>query len=185
MLENVFGEPVPPPPAGVPAVEPDISGVTTLREQLTKHRALESCAGCHDRIDPAGFALERFDPIGGWRDWYRSLGVGERIAGRFVDSPIDKIPVRYRKGLAVDASGTIHNGQAFADFPEFKHMLAGDDQPMTRNLAEKLLAFGLGRGLGFSDRPMVQEIVQRTAKDDYGFRTLIHEVIQSDAFRKP
>ena len=185
MLENVYGKPAPPPPAGVPAVEPDISGATTLREQLAKHRDVQSCAGCHDKIDPPGFALERFDPIGGWRDWYRSMGSGQQINDRFADSPINKVRVRYRKGLPVDASGVTPSGEAFEDFQEFKRMLAADRERMTHNLAEKLLAFGLGRATGFSDRPTLQTIVQKTAEDNHGFRTLIHEVVQSDAFRKP
>ncbi|WP_197167725.1 DUF1592 domain-containing protein [Neorhodopirellula pilleata] len=185
MRENVFGEPVPPPPAGVPAVEPDISGATTLREQLAKHSDSASCAGCHDKIDPPGFALERFDPIGGWRDWYRSTTVGEPIKDRFADSPINKVRVRYRKGLPVDASGVTPDGHAFEDFREFKRILAADQEPMAYNLAEKLLAFGLGRTTGFSDRPTLQKIVAKTADDNHGFRTLIHEVVQSDAFRKP
>lgn len=185
MLENIFGKPAPPPPTGVPAVEPDISGATTLREQLAKHRDVQSCAACHDKIDPPGFALERFDPIGGWRDWYRSTGTGEQIKDRFADSPVNKIRVRYRRGLPVDASGVTPDGRAFDDFQEFKQILAADCERMTYNLAEKLLAFGLGRATGFSDRPTLQTIVQKTADDEHGFRTLIHEVVQSDAFRKP
>ena len=185
MLENVLGKHAPPPPSGVPAVEPDISGATTLREQLTKHRETGSCAGCHEDIDPPGFALERFNPIGGWRDWYRSTGSGDRVEGVFVDSPINRIRVQYRKGLPVDASGITPDGQVFDDFVQFKQWLAADRERMAHNLAEKLLAFGLGRATGFSDRPTLQKIVRITAKSDYGFRTLIHEVVQSDAFLRP
>lgn len=185
VMENIFGKPAPPPPSNVPAVEPDISGATTLREQLDKHRNVESCAGCHRKIDPPGFALERFDPIGGWRDWYRSMGQGERIDDRFVDPPINKVRVRYRKGLLVDASGQMPSGQPFDDFPAFKGMLSDDGEQLAYSLADKLVAFGLGRGTGFSDRQMLDDIVRRSAKDDYGFRTLIHEVVQSEAFRKP
>ncbi len=72
VMERILGLPVPPPPPGVPAVEPDIRGATTIREQLAKHRNSESCAGCHAKIDPPGFALESFDVIGGWRERYRA-----------------------------------------------------------------------------------------------------------------
>ena len=185
MMENVFGQPVPPPPAGVPAVEPDISGATTLREQLDKHRNVASCAGCHNKIDPPGFALEQFDPIGGWRDWYRSTGEGVRINDRFIDPPTNKVRVRYRKGPPVDASGVTPAGESFADFEAFKSWLASNPEQMARNLAEKLLAFGLGRGTGFSDRAVLNQIVERSSEQDFGFRTLIHEVVQSEAFRKP
>ena len=85
----------------------------------------------------------------------------------------------------MDASGVTPSGEAFEDFQEFKQKLATDHGTMAHNLAEKLLAFGLGRVIGFSDRPTLQKIVQKTAKDNDGFRTLIHEVVQSDAFRKP
>ncbi len=77
ILENLIGRPSAPPPAGVPAVEPDIRGATTIREQLDKHRNTESCARCHRHIDPPGFALESFDVIGGWRDFYRTVGAGK------------------------------------------------------------------------------------------------------------
>ncbi len=185
MIENVFGKPVPPPPAGVPAVEPDISGATTLREQLDRHRNVASCAGCHNKIDPPGFALERFDPIGGWRDWYRSTGEGERIPDRFIDPPTNKVRVRYRKGPPVDASGVTPAGQPFTDFQAFKNLLASNPEQMAHNLAEKLLAFGLGRGTGFSDRADLKQIVEKSSKQGFGFRTLIHEVVQSEAFRAP
>ncbi len=79
VLDKILGQPVGPPPPGVPAVEPDIRGATTIREQLDKHREIESCARCHTRIDPPGFALEEFDAIGGERQWYRSLGDGPKI----------------------------------------------------------------------------------------------------------
>src|SRR6185436_1877380 len=84
VLDRILGQPAPPPPTGIPSVEPDIRGTTTLREQLAKHRSVPSCAGCHSKIDPPGFALESFDVIGGWRDRYRSLGVGDRV-DKYVD----------------------------------------------------------------------------------------------------
>ena len=74
VLDRILGTPPPPPPADVPAVEPDIRGATTIREQLAKHRQVASCASCHAKIDPPGFALESFDVIGGWRDYYRTTG---------------------------------------------------------------------------------------------------------------
>ena len=78
VLDSLLGTPPPRPPMGVEAVEPDIRGATTIREQLARHRQIEACATCHVLIDPPGFALENFDVIGGWRDHYRSIGNGER-----------------------------------------------------------------------------------------------------------
>ena len=79
VLDRILGTPPPRPPADVEAVEPDIRGATTIRNQLAKHRQVEACAACHVTIDPPGFALENFDVIGGWREHYRSIGDGEPV----------------------------------------------------------------------------------------------------------
>jgi hypothetical protein len=77
VMDRLLNNPAPPPPPGISAIDPDTRGATTIREQLDKHRANESCAVCHQKIDPAGFALEAFDPIGGLRTHYRSNGAGD------------------------------------------------------------------------------------------------------------
>ena len=179
VLEHILGKPVPPPPPGIGAIEPDIRGATTIRQQLDKHRNTESCSICHSRIDPPGFALESFDAIGGWRDWYRSLGGGERV-----DLEIGRIRVQYKKGPPVDSSGVMTSGQSFEDIRQFKELLLQDKEQIARCLTEKLLTFSLGRGLGFSDRPEVDKIVTQIREKKFGFRSLIHEVVGSDAFRQ-
>src|SRR4029450_6280900 len=78
VLDRILGTPPPRPPADVPAIEAGIRGATTLRGQLAKHRQVPSCATCHTKIDPPGFALESFDVIGGWREQYRATGNGDR-----------------------------------------------------------------------------------------------------------
>ena len=173
-----MGRPVPPPPPGVAAIEPDIRGATTVREQLARHRDVPSCAACHNHIDPPGFALESFDPIGGQRDWYRSIGEGERV-----NLEINRRRVQYLKGLDVDPSGQLAGGRTFSDIREFKKLLLSDREQIARCLTEKLLTYALGRGLGFSDRRAVNAIVASVAERQYGFRSLIHAVVQSDAFR--
>jgi hypothetical protein len=185
MLENILGGAVPPPPAGVPAIEPDITGAHTIRQQLDLHRNIPSCAGCHNRIDPPGFALERFDPIGGWRDWYRTTGAGEPVSGRYTDSPINKNRVRYRRGLDVDAGGRFATGEAFDDFREFKRLVSADAQATAYNMVNKLLSFALGREMGFSDRSAMRAIVANAAESNYGFRTLISEIVRHEIFRRP
>jgi hypothetical protein len=183
LLENIMGEHIPPPPAGVPAIEPDIRGATTIREQLDKHRNIQSCAVCHRKIDPPGFALESFDVMGAQRDWYRTVGEGERV-----DKYIEKnanVRVRYRKGRDVDSSGTAATGQDFSDIRDFKQLLLQDKDQIARGLTRKLLTYGLGRSLGFSDRQAVQQIVAQLKIQNYRFRSLIHEITQSEAFRKP
>ena len=78
VMDRLFGKPPEPPPANITAVEPDVRGATTIREQLAKHRNQATCASCHAKIDPPGFALESFDVIGGWRERYLSIGKGDR-----------------------------------------------------------------------------------------------------------
>mgnify|MGYP001165075919 CR=1 FL=1 len=183
ILSNLLDEPPPPPPPGIPAVEPDVRGTTTLREQLAKHRDVERCASCHRKIDPAGFALENFDVIGGWRTWYRSLGEGERV-NRFRDK-FANVRVSYRKGPEVDASGQTADGEPFQDVRAFKALLLKDSKRIARGVTRKLMVYATGRGLGFSDRPEIQRIVDSVAKQDYGFRSLVHEITQSKSFHRP
>ncbi len=177
LMENIFGSPVPPPPEAVPAVEPDIRGATTIREQLAKHRQTKSCNACHRLIDPPGFALESFDVIGRWRTNYRSLGEGERT-----DKQVKGRRVSYRIGPDVDPADTLVDGRKFADIDELKHHLFNDKRQIARCVAEKLLIYGRGSALSFADRVDVDRIVDRVAAKGYGLRSLIHEIIQSDAF---
>jgi hypothetical protein len=183
ILTNLLDEPPPPPPSGVPAVEPDVRGATTLRDQLAKHRDTERCASCHDKIDPAGFALENFDVIGGWRTWYRSLGEGERV-NRYRDK-FANVRVSYRKGPEVDASGQTTDGEPFQGIRSFKALLLKDPKRIARGLTRKLMIYATGRGIGFSDRPEIQRIVDSVAKQGYGFRSLVHEITQSKSFHRP
>jgi hypothetical protein len=178
VLERLLGETPPPPPKGVPGVEPDIRGATTLREQLDKHRTLETCQSCHRMIDPPGFALESFDPIGGWRERYRSIGEGDHV-----DREVRGSKVRYRLGPAVDPSGETLDGREFRGFVEFREMLAEDEARLAHTLAEKLLTFGTGRLMGFSDRKEIDEIVRTSAADGHGVRSLILAVVGSEIFR--
>lgn len=177
VMENIFGQPVPPAPESVPAVEPDIRGATTIREQLAKHRELGSCNSCHRLIDPPGFALESFDVIGGWRANYRSLGNGERIK-----KEVNGRGVQYRIGPAVDSTGKLSNGRAFKGIDELKQRLLEDKKLMARCMAEKLLVYGRGSGLSFADRIELDQLVDRVATKGDGLRTLIHAIVQSDAF---
>lgn len=184
VLKNILGTPTSPPPDNVGSVEPDIRGAITIREQLAKHRDLQSCAACHAKIDPPGFALESFDPIGAFRTDYRTMAETGARPG-VSRAPFTWAWVRYRIGQPVDATGEMPTGDPFADVREFKQVLARDPDRLTRNLAEKLLTYAIGRKIGFSDRPAVEEILRQTREQGYGFRSLVHAITQSEAFRKP
>ena len=183
VLDKLLGQPSPPPPANAPTVEPDIRGATTLREQLAKHRNSESCAVCHQKIDPPGFALENFDVIGAWREKYRTLGEGERPAEK--QAPFTNAWIRYRIGLPVDATGQTADGKPFQDIREFKQLLLSDREAVVRGLTEKMLTYGMGRQLVFSDRPAVEAIVQQLGKGEDGLRRMVHTIVQSETFRRP
>jgi hypothetical protein len=172
ILERILGTPPPKPPVDVEAVEPDIRGATTIREQLAKHRQKAECAGCHVRIDPPGFALESFDVIGGWRDYYRSVGKGDAVPGK-----------PYRKGPPVDPSDVLLDGRKFKDVDEYKKLLAADPDGLARALAEKLLIYATGAEPTRSEAPEVDAIVRAVGSKNHGFRSLVHEVVQSRMFR--
>ena len=174
LLERILGTPPPKPPPNIEAIEPDIRGATTIRDQLAKHRDIESCARCHSKIDPPGFALESFDVIGGWRDRYRAMGSRQQLNGRWV---------RYQQGPEVDSSGVLPDGRRFADIDEYKQQLLADKDQLARNLTEKLLAYSTGAEPTPLDKPEIEAIVDRVREQNYGFRSLIHEVVQSEMFQ--
>lgn len=179
VMDRILGEPPEPPPSNVAAIEPDVRGATTIREQLAKHRDHAACASCHANIDPPGFALEAFDVIGGFRQRYRSIGDGDPAERGSID-PF--IPISFRWGPAVDASGTLPDGHAFANITEYQHLLAADAPRLLRNLARQWMVYATGRELRFSDRAAIDTIVNRTLQAGGGLRTLLHEVIASPLF---
>ena len=184
ILKYLYGTPSPPPPPMIAAIEPDIRGATTIREQLAKHREHESCNRCHQKIDPPGFALESFDVIGAQRDWYRTRGSGKYVqVPRHPQAPNHY--VQYRQGADVDASGTMPDGRHFANIRDYKRLLLEDKTAMPRSLTRLLLTYALGRQMVFSDRPEVERIVASVMPKDYGLRSLIHEIVQSKTFRQP
>jgi hypothetical protein len=181
LMRNVLGQPPKPPPPNVPAVEPDIRGASTVREQLAKHREIGACASCHVKMDPAGNALECFDVIGGWRDTYRVAG-GNDSKGVFKKIYVGENVVRYKFGPPVDPSDTLADGRSFKDFEEFRTLLLSQPDPIARCLTEKLMVYSTGAGLGFADRPAVDAVIAKAKSKNYGFRTLVHEVVQSPVF---
>ncbi len=178
VMERIEGVTPPPPPPGVPGVEPDIRGATTLRELLEKHRDADNCRACHAKIDPPGFALEVFNPIGGFRTNYRSLGQGERV-----DATVFGRNVRYRLGPPVDASGQTAAGRRFNDFRQFRELLAAQERMLARTFVTKLLTFATGRDMGFSDRPEINRIVTAASENGYRAGDLLHAAVASDIFQ--
>jgi hypothetical protein len=176
VLDRILGTPPPRPPANISAVEPDIRGATTIRDQLAKHRKEPTCASCHLLMDPPGFALENFDVVGGWRERYRSIGDGEPVT-------VDGRRMRYKHGPAVESADRLFDGRAFGNIDEFKALLASDPDQLSRALASKLVAYATGTPTTLADRQGIESIVESVRDKNYGFRSLVHEVVQSELFR--
>lgn len=174
VLERILGTPPPKPPPDVEAIEPDIRGATTIREQLAKHRNVESCASCHKKIDPPGFALESFDVIGGWRTHYRATGEPRVIDGR---------RRRYWDGPAVEPGDATADGRRFANIDDYKRILLENPDQLARNLAEKLVAYATGAAPTSTDEAEIEGLVARIRASRHGFKSLIHAVVQSDLFQ--
>lgn len=157
ILENFLAEPPPPPPANVPLLEEGGEVLGSLREQMEQHRSNESCAVCHRKMDALGFGLENFDAVGGWRD---------------------------RDGdYAIDASGELPGGIEFEGANELMQILSREkNQQFCRCLAEKLLTYGLGRGLTSYDRCTIKAAVSALEENEYRFSSLIEAIVTSDPF---
>ncbi|GAB5560023.1 MAG: DUF1592 domain-containing protein [Synoicihabitans sp.] len=165
VMENILGTPPSPPPLNVEPIEPDTRGAATIRERLIKHQNVASCAECHVKIDPPGFALEAFNPVGEFRQFY------EDDKGKDTQE--------------IDTFVTLHSGESVADLRELRSILkeTRKDQ-FVLGLSRKMLTYALGRELLLSDRPSLDHIVDQTISKGYGFRDLILETVSSDAFRQ-
>ncbi|WP_231741724.1 DUF1592 domain-containing protein [Stieleria varia] len=157
----IFNNPPEPPPADVPPLDEkpsDGEEHLTLRERLAMHRERADCKGCHEQIDPLGFALENFSPVGTWRD-------------------------KYENGREVDVAGTLFRRHEFHDIAEFKDAIMTEKDRFTRALAGHLLSYALARELGPSDQISLDEITEKTIADQYRMQTLIKQVVLSKSFQ--
>ena len=160
VLENLLASAPPPPPADIPALKtegPEPGKTLSMREAMSAHRASPSCAGCHVRMDPIGFALENFDAIGKWRD--------------------------HEGGVTIDASGVLPGGAAFTGVSGLRRALVAHPEPFVGAVTEKLLMYALGRNLQYYDAPAVRRIVRDAEKSHYTFASLVSGVVSSVPFQ--
>ncbi|MEM6916102.1 MAG: DUF1592 domain-containing protein [Verrucomicrobiota bacterium] len=154
VLENILGTPPPPPPPNVPALEEvAVAEDLPIRERLAAHREQAACASCHNVMDPIGFALENFDAVGQWRE--------------------------FEKGVPVDASGSAPDGSEFLGVVGLEAKVLAKPEPFVRTLAEKLMTYGLGRGVEPFDAPAIRTIVRSAEKDSYRFSSLVESIVTS------
>ena len=160
ILENIVGTPPPPPPANVPLLQDtDAQGrVLSMRERMVQHRARPECASCHRLMDPAGLSMENFDAIGRWR-------------------------TRTESGSAVDASGGLPDGSEFTGTSGLRTALLRRPELFVGTLTEKLMTYGLGRGIEYSDASSVRAIVRQAQAQDYRFSSLVLGIVRSDPFQ--
>jgi mono/diheme cytochrome c family protein len=177
--ERLLGVPISPPPPNITPVNPDTRGATTLREQLALHSEGGTCASCHKKFDPYGFALESFDVLGQYRTHYRVL-----------DPELSQLPAHnrggkppWREGLEVDSSGITPEGETFADIEGLRSQLAQQPEKLALGVASHLTTYATATPVGPLDRESVREIVNSSAQDNYGLRSIVHGVVQSPLFR--
>ena len=160
VLANILGTPPPPPPADVPDL-PDRGEdgrAATVRDRLQRHRESPACSVCHAPMDPLGLALENYDAVGKWRE------TGEA-------------------NLPIDASGNLPDGTAFAGPTGLRTLLLERREQFMGTFTEKLLAYALGRGPEYYDRPTVRAITRAAASDNYRWSSIITGIVQSTPFR--
>jgi len=158
ILDNLLNDPPPPPAPDVPQLDEQDELTGTLRERMEQHRSDPGCASCHQRMDPLGFALENFDAVGA----YRTTDEGHKI----------------------DATGVLPTGESFDGVIALRQVLAkrkGD--AFVRCLSEKLLTYGLGRGVEYYDKCAVDEIVKHATANDLSFSSLIIGIVESEPFQ--
>jgi hypothetical protein len=158
--ERILGRHISPPPPNTPAIEPDIRGAVSIRDQLAQHTESTSCASCHYKIDPPGFALESYDPIGQYRNAY-----GPK-----------------KTSAKVDPSGVTADGVAFENFRAWRKIHLKKPEVLARAFAQHILSYGSGGEIRFSDRPHIETILNRSRPKQYGLRTLIHAALSSPTF---
>ena len=180
ITERILGIETRPPPPNVKAVEPDIRGAVTIRQQLAKHRDNPSCASCHTKMDPPGFALESFDVMGARRERYRAVAENVKPEPGY---GLNGQAFAFHYGLPVDSAGELPDGRTFRDIKEFKRLVLSDEVSVARNLARQLVIFATGAPVRFSDRGELERILQRASARQYGVRTLVEEIVRSELFQ--
>ena len=178
ILTHLLGQATPAPPGDIGSIEPDIRGAVSIKETLAAHTNAESCATCHQHIDPPGFALESFNPIGGHRRRYRTTGrgdwTGDRIYGRHVNE--------YRWARHVDSGGITADGQKFSGIRKFRDLLLEQEEQVARNFISQLVVYSTGGEIEFADREEIERILSKARPGGFGLRKIIHEVIKSRLF---
>ena len=172
ILRHLLHDPPPPAPPNVPQLARLGDHSLSVREKITAHQEEAQCASCHRKIDPIGFGLENFTAAGKWRTEERQFTKDNRGRIRFS-----------RNALPIDVSGRFHNGPAFANYDEFRNLIAQREADFARGFSEHLIEYALGRSFGFTDENLSNEIVTASMKKHYVVSEFIHALVQSKLFQ--
>ena len=176
ILKNLYNEKIE-PPADILINEPDIRGTTTIREAILKHQQLESCARCHSKIDPLGFALEYYDPVGRKRSEYRHVE----------ELPVEREGTTFTRKLKftkvpIEAAMKLPNGLEVRDLPTLKAALMVDKERIFKGIIGKLISYAHGREVTRADRPYIDAVFKSAAKQNNSLRTAIHAIVAHPEF---
>ncbi|MFI4876010.1 MAG: DUF1592 domain-containing protein [Blastopirellula sp. JB062] len=173
VLRKLLHDPPPPAPANIPQLARLAGKPLTTRQRLSAHQEEPQCASCHRKIDPIGFGLENFDAVGVWRteDSYQVVDDN----GKPTSEP--------RLTWKIDASGALHDGPAFENYFELRDLISSHKDDFARGFSEALVQYALGRPAGFSDEPLLEELVRTGRESDYAIRTYVQTLIQSKEFQ--
>ena len=171
ILKNLYNEHIE-PPADVVINEPDIRGTTTIREAILKHQELESCARCHSKIDPLGFALEYYDPVGRKRSEYRHVE----------ELPVERDGTTFTKKLKftkvpIESAMKLPDGREVRDLPTLKAALMADKELILKGIIGKLISYAHGREVTLADRPYIDAVYQVSKSHNYSLRAAIHAIV--------
>ena len=172
VLRKLVNDPPPPAPANVPAIGRLAGQVLDTRQRVLAHQDEPQCASCHRKIDPVGFGLENFNAVGQWRteDTYQVMLGGRPVNGK-------------RKTWTIDPSGSLYKGPEFKDYFGLRDIIATKSTPFARGFSAALIEYALGRPCGFSDEPLIDEMLKRAGGKKLAAREFIHALIDSKAFQ--
>ena len=172
VLRHILNDPPPPAPPNVPQLSAVKGDNLTPRETLLAHQQEPQCASCHRKIDPIGFALENFDPIGKWRELEHTVAAkGKR-------------KVKKGAGHKIDTSGAFHKGPAFANYFEMRDLIAGREEDFAEGFTEQLIEYALGRSVGFADQDLVTNILTAARSEEFKVNVFIQALVSSPQFQQ-
>jgi mono/diheme cytochrome c family protein len=172
VLRKLLNDPPPPAPANVPALTRLAGKVLTTRERMLAHQEDAQCASCHRKIDPIGFGLENFDAVGQWRTEDSTMATN--VSG--------KPDPKSKKTWTIDPAAALHNGPAFRDYFELRDIIAAKPESFARGFGTALIEYALGRPCGFTDEPLVADLLRQTKEKDFATREFIHTLVRSKEF---